>query len=72
VGVDFEQRGIDIQPAIESHSQVLLGWEGPLSLCGVDCTLDLNAAVDRINNEGYVKGEEGTGYHISMKIDVDM
>jgi hypothetical protein len=72
VGVDFEQRGVDIQPAIERHSQVLLGWEGPLSLGGIDCTLDLAAAVDRISNEGYVEGEEGTGFYVSMSLGIDM
>jgi hypothetical protein len=72
VGVDLEQRGIDVQPRIERHSQLLLGWEGLLSLGGIDCTLDLAAAVDRISNEGYVEGEEGTGFYVSMNLGMDM
>ena len=68
VGVDLEQRGIDIQPTIERHSQVLLGWKGPLSLGGIDCTLDLNVAVDQVTNKDYISGEDATNGYVSLGI----
>lgn len=70
LGVDLERRGIYTQPEVEQHTQIMAGWKGDLTLAGVDCRLDLNAAVDRLKNKDYVHGEEDTGYYISTKINL--
>ena len=72
MGVDLEQRGIHTQPEVERHTQVMAGWEGDLTIAGMNCTLDLNAAVDLVENKDYIQGEEDTGYYVSTKINVEL
>jgi hypothetical protein len=68
VGVDFEQRGIHIQPSVEHHAQISAGWEGRLPLGSHDLELDLTVAVDQVTNSNYIEGEDETNGYVSLGI----
>lgn len=68
VGVDFEQRGIHIQPRVEHHAQISAGWDGSFSLGSHDWELNLTVAVDQVTNKGYIAGEDETNGYVSLGI----
>jgi hypothetical protein len=68
VGVDFEQRGIHIQPSIEYHTQISAGWDGPLSFGSHDLELSLTAAVDLVTNSNYIEGADETNGYVRLGV----
>ena len=68
VGVDFEQRGIYIQPAVEYHAQILAGWKGLFTYDNRDWELDINVSVDQVTNSDYVEGEDNINQYVSLRI----
>jgi hypothetical protein len=58
VGIDLEQRGIHLQPVVERHVQVSAGWERRFHGEGKDWGLELGAALDRVSNKDYTRGEK--------------
>ncbi len=68
VGVDFEQRGIHVQPRVEHHMQISAGWEGPLSLGSHNWELGVTVAVDQVTNSNYVEGEDETNGYVIVEV----
>jgi hypothetical protein len=68
VGVDIEERGKYVQPEIEKHTQLMAGWEGPVSLIGMDTKIDFSVAIDQVQNREYTSGEEATDGYVKLEI----
>ncbi|MDF1527249.1 MAG: capsule assembly Wzi family protein [bacterium] len=69
VGVDFEQRGLHTQPAVEHHAQLSAGWEGLLGPADGDWTLKLDMALDWISNKDYSAGEDRINGYVTLGLE---
>jgi len=68
VGVDFEQRGIDIQPVVEHHVQLSAGWDGLFTFGNKSLELKINVSMDQVTNKDYLSGEEALNGYVSLGI----
>lgn len=66
-GLDLERRGV-FAPMTEQHLQFMVGYEHRLGLLGSGWKGEVSAAVDQVKNAGYVEGEEGTVYYLSLAV----
>jgi hypothetical protein len=72
VGMDLEWRGLRNMPATEKHVQLMVGYERRFGEEGRSWKGEVAAAVDRVDNAGYVEGEKERRYYISMVLVFDM
>jgi len=68
VGIDLEQRGVHLQPVVEEHMQISVGWERRFDSDSRDWTVQLGASINRVGNKDYIYGETETNGYLDFKV----